>query len=297
MSRVRTALVTGSEGFIGRHMTRRLMLDGWTVEGCDIKTGRDCRDLFAVDDTRFDLVVHCAAIVGGRATIDGQPLRVATDLAIDSDFFQYVARSRPGRAVYFSSSAAYPIALQTGDPARRMTEPLIDAASALDPDAIYGWAKLTGERVAALVNADLDCVHVFRPFSGYGHDQDLDYPFPKFIDRARLRLDPFEIWGTGRQVRDWVHVDDVVDTVMAVLPESPTAVGPLNICTGRPTPFLVLADMVTKAAGYSPGFVTRPDAPTGVQYRVGDPTAMNAFHTAKVTLEEGIHRAFRAGGQ
>lgn len=286
------ALVTGSAGFIGRHVTARLRADGWAVHGVDVKDGVDCRTVFATD-CRFDLIVHCAAVVGGRWTIEREPLRVATDLAIDSDFFQFVHRTRPWRAVYFSSSAAYPVALQTGANAVALAESMLDLDDPRLPDVVYGWVKLTGEQVARLVNAERDVVHVFRPFSGYGPGQDLDYPFPSLVDRAMRRADPFDVWGDGAQCRDWVHVDDIVELVMRVLPESPSVVGPVNVCTGRATSFLDLANLVTAAAGYAPLVRTLPDAPTGVRYRVGDPVGMRQFHEAKITVEEGVSRALR----
>lgn len=291
---MRTALVTGSSGFIGRHIAGRLRADDWRVTACDIVFGRDCRALFATD-TKFDLVVHCAAIVGGRATIEREPLKVATDLAIDSDFFQYVARTKPWRAVYFSSSAAYPVRYQTGectltalgDP-QTLHESYIHLDHCDEPDAIYGWVKLTGERLARHVNAEGGKVHVFRPFSGYGVDQDLTYPFPALLTRAMNHEDPFDIWGTGEQVRDWVHVTDVVAAVMSVLEHEPKDVGPINICTGVPTPFFELADMLNSAVGHNPGYRFLRDAPTGVMYRVGDPTELHKFYTPKIDLETAI---------
>jgi hypothetical protein len=51
-------------------------------------------------------VVHLAAIVGGRSTIEGAPLSVAVDLSLDAELFNWALRTRPGRIVYFSSSAA-----------------------------------------------------------------------------------------------------------------------------------------------------------------------------------------------
>ena len=53
----------------------------------------DIRDFMRERSADFDLIMHCAAVVGGRLTIDGDPLRVATDLAIDADFFNWVVKA------------------------------------------------------------------------------------------------------------------------------------------------------------------------------------------------------------
>ena len=280
-------LVTGHRGFVGRHMM--LALHRHEIVGIDLVEGNDCRDFFRVDDTRFDLVIHLAAIVGGRLTIDGQPLQVATDLAIDSDMFQWAMRTRPRRIVYYSSSAAYPTRLQES---RELAFKLHEDDLRLDeihaPDQTYGWAKLTGEMLAGFAEAAGIPVHIFRPFSGYGEDQDASYPFGAFRDRARVHADPFEVWGTGQQVRDFIHIDDVVAATFAAVRQDFRE--PVNLCTGRPTSFLELAEMFTREAGYQPLIRPRSDKPVGVQYRVGDPTRMLQFYTPKITIEEGIRR-------
>ena len=128
--------------------------------------------------------IHAAAIVGGRAKIDGNPLALAVNLELDAAMFQWALRTRPGRVVYLSSSAAYPVGLQ----GTRDHRPLLEGDIQVDdfwpvfgtPDALYGWAKLTGERLAALARAEGVPVSVVRPFSGYSHDQSEDYPFPAF---------------------------------------------------------------------------------------------------------------------
>lgn len=293
MTRVRTAMVTGSKGLIGRAFSERLTADGWTVYGCDVKDGgMDCREFFK-DGNRVDLLLHAAAIVGGRAMIEGQPLSVATDLAIDSDFVQYVARVKPWRAVYFSSSAAYPIQYQSGVHAGPLSESDIELEYVRQPDAIYGWVKLTGEQVVRHANVGGASIHVYRPFSGFSTGQDLTYPWPSFIDRAQRRVDPFPIWGPGTQVRDWIHVSDIVNAVMATVDLDPAEVGPLNLCTGRGVSMLELAGMACAAAGYSPVFQTDLSAPTGVLHRVGDPTRMRQFYEPKILLEDAVDAAVR----
>jgi nucleoside-diphosphate-sugar epimerase len=203
-------------------------------------------------------------------------------------------RTRPWRAIYFSSSAAYPIKLQAADNNYRgaLQESFIDLDNPEMPDAVYGWVKLTGEQMARYANNAGANVHVFRPFSGYGADQDLDYPFPSFIKRALDRVETFDVWGTGEQVRDWVHVDDVVGAVLAIMSE-PVTIGPINIATGIPTSFYELADMVMSTAGHLAPIQTYPHAPTGVHYRVGSPANLEKFYIPKVSLAEGIDRALR----
>ena len=354
---MKTALVTGAEGFIGRHMTDALAASGWNVWGFDLPD--DARDYFRntmpshflTPPQEVDLIVHAAAVVGGRAKIDGNPLALAVNLELDAALFQWAARTKPGRVVYLSSSAVYPVWLQSAadpltaglhwrkpdpdmlnDPGarqrmreavkfspaslcptqarpghgtgcmcgawllrdendRKLSEASVDLGNPQQPDQLYGWCKLTGERLAMLARAEGVPVSVVRPFSGYGTDQSEDYPFAAMAARARRRDDPFEIWGTGDQVRDWIHVDDICAAILAMVRDGID--GPVNLGTGRAASMRELAGMFAAAAGYDPEFKTLPEKPAGVAYRVADVTRLSEFCTPAVSLEDGIERAIK----
>ena len=278
-------LITGDAGFVGRAFHRALAKQRHDITGIDLVNGKEVRHFFATDNTQFDIVIHLAAIVGGRMTIEGNPLSVASDLAIDADMFQWALRTRPKHIVYFSSSAAYPIFLQKLAYQQKLREIDINLEHIRTPDFTYGWAKLSGEMLASYARAEGLKVTVLRPFSGYGADQALDYPFPSFIERAKRKADPFEVWGRGTQVRDFVHIDDVVGATFAAVIND---VAVMNICSGRPTSFIELAEMVMLQANYLAPIKNNLDAPIGVEYRVGDPSRMLAVYEPKISLEEGI---------
>lgn len=280
-------LITGHKGFVGRNFVKKYI--NHDITGVDIKDGIDCRDFFKTCDTKFDLVIHLAAIVGGRATIEGNPLSVASDLSIDAEFFQWALKTRPHRIVYFSSSAAYPIRLQKT--AYKLKESDIDLTSVSNPDMTYGWAKLTGEYCIQYLQSEGLKTHIFRPFSGYGGDQDLDYPFPSYIKRGKNLENPFTIWGDGRQVRDFIHISDIVNAVDSAICQD--FLEPVNLGWGRPTSFNELCELVCKQVEYSPDVNHILGAPKGVDYRCCDNTKMLSFYKPKISLEDGIALALR----
>jgi nucleoside-diphosphate-sugar epimerase len=279
-------LITGADGFVGRHFQKQLEAADAEITALDIKSGGDCRDFFKESHESFDLVVHLAAIVGGRATIEGNPIGVATDLSIDAEMFNWAVRTEQQRIIYFSSSAAYPVDLQRQP--YRLREADIDLTDVRNPDFSYGWAKLTGELLAdyARRQAGIE-VYVFRPFSGYGEDQDLTYPFPSFIKRTVERSDPFEIWGDGNQVRDFIHIDDVVAASLKAVELGIQE--PVNLGWGRPTTFNQLAQLCFEVAGVRPKRIRHLiDKPVGVDYRCSDNSRLLSFYQPRITLEEGI---------
>lgn len=308
------ALVTGGCGFVGRHFTLNLIKRGYNVTVIDdLSTGLepsnwprflkpqsdfnfykvDARDYFKNSGESFDLVLHLAAVVGGRMTIEGDPLKVATDLAIDAMFFNWLSKlkTKPGKVVYFSSSAAYPIGLQTKSHNIKLSEDIIDFSKSIGvPDMTYGWSKLTGEFLVqhSVEKYGLDVV-IYRPFSGYGEDQDFTYPFPSIIRRVVQKEDPIVVWGSGNQTRDFIHIDDCVEGVL----ESMNKLRPgeaLNLTSGKGTSFFELAKMCMEITGHKVELKNDLSKPEGVFARVGNNSKMLKYYTPKINLRKGIER-------
>lgn len=247
---------------------------------------------------------HLASIVGGRAVIDGDPLLVATDLAIDALFFRWVVKNsaRIGRVLYASSSAAYPVDLQQAvgpEGSVALREDMISFQGNVGkPDMTYGWSKLTGEYLAILAaeryNVRVACV---RPFSGYGEDQDLSYPIPAIALRAARHENPMTVWGTGKQARDFVYIDDCVDAMLTIIERVSDGRG-VNIGTGRLTNFLEVAQMFVQLEGYRAEVKPMMEAPVGVQSRYCDPTLINSLGWRPSTsLQDGFGRVLQTARQ
>ncbi|MFM1815113.1 MAG: hypothetical protein RLZ98_1808 [Pseudomonadota bacterium] len=313
------ALVTGGAGFVGRHLVQHLLADGIDVVcvdnldalGSGMPPGswplfdptthrgfsfveEDCRSYFARVQDRFELVFHLAAVIGGRGVIEGRPFAVAQNLAIDADFWKWAAATRCGLVAYMSSSAAYPVALQREGSHVPLSEDMIDLDRQMGiPDMTYGWSKLSGEYLMRFYTSKLGGRAVaFRPFSGYGEDQSLDYPFPSICRRvlAQHGAERIEVWGSGRQERDFIHIDDCIAAILAGC-QALQSGGSVNLSSGTPTSFIALTRLAANIAGYDPVVEGRPDMPEGVFSRVGDRTLQESLGlTPKISLEEGLQR-------
>ncbi len=315
-------LITGAAGFVGRHFTKHFLEAGDEVHavdsivpltgGIDPEKGwplfdprgfkhfhyyrEDCRQYFLkTKDTDFDYTIHLAAMVGGREMIERNPLAVAEDLAIDADYWRWAKETRPRKTICFSSSAAYPIKFQREKGYRLLTEDLIDFADDIGmPDMSYGWAKLTHEYLARLAwqHHGIKSV-VYRPFSGYGEDQDDTYPFPSICKRvlANQGARTLTVWGTGEQMRDFIHISDCVAGVLKTMDQIDDARA-VNLSTGIFTSFKEFAKLAARLAGYNPEVVGMSDKPAGVFARGGDTTFQRKLgFQHKIAFESGIKRA------
>lgn len=256
---------------------------------------RYIQETYNIEFEKFSDVFHFAAIVGGRLKIDGDPLMVALDLSIDAEFFYWLTRHKPARVLYPSSSAAYPTSLQTTDGAIALSEGDIDFTKNLGtPDMTYGWTKLTGEFLALIAakhyGISIVCI---RPFSGYGEDQETDYPVPAIALRAAKMENPFEVWGSGKQGRDFVHIDDIIDFIFILL-DNVSDGSAYNIGSGKLTSFLELIEVFSKIADYKPTIKPLLDKPVGVHSRYCDMSLVEKKFgwKAKISLEEGMRRVF-----
>ena len=315
-------LITGGAGFVGRRFCQRFLDAGDEVHcvdpvaadtgGRDPDAGwplfnprdypnfhfyrEDCRTWFRRrTDDDFDYALHLAAMVGGRAMIENKPLAVADDLSIDAEYWQWAERVRPAKTICFSSSAAYPINYQREGDYRLLTEDMISFEGDIGmPDMSYGWAKLTCEYLAQLAFEKHGLKSVcYRPFSGYGEDQDDTYPFPSIIKRAIAHAGQpvLTVWGTGDQMRDFIHIEDCVDGVLSTMDKIDNAEA-LNLSTGIYTSFKQFARMAAEVVGYSPEVIGLSDQPAGVFARGGDVSKQAAYgFVAGISFAEGIRMA------
>jgi len=243
---------------------------------------------------QMDEAYHLASIVGGRMKIDGDPLAVGLDLGIDSAFFLWAAKVNfPSRILYASSSAAYPVNLQTEGKDIALSEDMIDFESGLSsPDFTYGWSKLTGEYLSRIAHKNYGLsVAVIRPFSGYGEWQEPVYPTPAIAMRAAAKIDPLYVWGTGEQSRDFVHIEDCITCMILAIEKIKDGTA-VNIGTGKATSFLELAALMADIVGYKPLIEGRSGKPVGVANRFCNPDftrELLGFYP-QISLRDGMSR-------
>lgn len=279
-------LVTGGCGFIGSHLTNRLLNDGHHVVVVDnLSTGRrqnmsdqadiivdDVLNLAAIWDTigEIDGCFHLAAVASVQKSIEAWH---ATHLVNQGAFVQLLeliaASADPMIPIVYASSAA----VYGDNPALPLTE-----SHATQPISAYGSDKLgcenharTGSLSRGLRTTGL------RFFNVYGPRQDPASPYSGVISIfARRALDglPITVFGDGDQSRDFIYVDDVVSAFIAAANRQNESAEVFNVCTGQET---TLNDLITVLSDTVPHpvSVNYIDPKAGdIRHSVGDPGLM-----------------------
>jgi GDP-4-dehydro-6-deoxy-D-mannose reductase len=258
-------LVTGADGFVGRHLVERARAAGWDVHAAEGDlTQEECVSR-AVEVIRPNVVIHLAS---ARRLAERDPwsaLRVELDMA--SALLRTLAREVPGATVLAAGSAAQ---YGTGLP-RPLKE--IDATPAVSP---YGAIKTVLEQVftSPALTGRLRTIWC-RSFNHAGPGQGPEAPLGSWVRQllaAERRGGGIIRTGALEPVRDVLDVRDVADYYLALV-SAPLARGVVNVCSGQPRRLSELAAMVVAQASAPVTIEPDPSLERAVDppYVVGDP--------------------------
>lgn len=308
-------LVTGGCSFIGSHLSDALLARGARVTIVDdlssgtldnvrhLKGNAAARiveeDLFSPGAAEkavagMQHVFHLAATHGGRGFIDLHQAGCSTNLALDGLMIRAAHKAGVEKFTFASSGCVYPDHLQH-DPSEvlYLTEDLVKPP--YDADNLYGWAKLMCELTLRAYHRDygMKCASL-RYFTAYGERCLENHAVIAMIARAFVKQDPFIVWGTGEQIRNWTHVSDIVEgTILAAEKiDDGTAV---NLGTMERTRVIDAAREILRRTGVKSELKPDPTKPTGPYNRVCDNSLARKLlgWEPKVSFSEGLDRTIR----
>jgi UDP-glucuronate 4-epimerase len=308
-------LVTGGAGFIGSHLSERLVARGDDIVIVDsfdpyydprikrrniarVLTSGNARlieadicDHAAVDaelgDDAIDAIIHLAARAGVRPSLERPLDYVRTNIEGTQSLLE-IARARGIRPFVFgSSSSVY------GD---STPVPFRESEPANDPISPYAATKRAGELLcnayAHLYGMSIACV---RLFTVYGPRQRPDLAIHKFA-RLMARGAEIPLYGDGTTERDYTYIDDIVDGLVAALDwctvSAPGAFETANLGESRTTSLARLVEILSAELGVTPRIQRLPEQPGDVQRTFADVSkARELFgYDPATTVEEGIRR-------
>lgn len=302
-------LVAGGSGFLGTNLALRLASQGAKLRltlhekplqaafpqadivQADLRTPQDCAR--AVEG--MDYVFICSAHTSGAAAIRGTPLaHITPNVLINTLMLEAAHRAKVAKLCFISTGAAYP---PTGTRPVSESE-MFDA----DPPDVYfpaGWMKRYAEILCRTYSekiADPMPTVVVRPSNVYGPYDKFDFALSHvtaaLIRRVVERQAPFEVWGTGDDIRDLIYVDDFIDGLLAAF-ACPRPYFVVNICSGHGHSVKQLLSTLLKVDGFSDADVRfNPSRPSTIPARLMDDTVARTElgFQPRISLEQGLRR-------
>jgi UDP-glucuronate 4-epimerase len=319
-------LITGTAGFIGFHLAKRLLDDGHFVTGFDGMTPyydvrlKERRHAILARSNGFrpvigmledkaaleraaeigepDIIVHLAAQAGVRYSLENPKAYVDSNLIGSWNILELAKATQPKHLLLASTSSIY---------GANEKIPFAETDRADEPMTLYAATKKSGELMAhSYAHLYKVPTTAFRFFTVYGPWGRPDMALFKFVD-CILNGRPIEIYGEGRMSRDFTYIDDLVEGIvrlMDVIPAEDNRIAEIdtlshhapfrivNVGGGQPVELMRFVETVEAAVG-------RPAIRTMLPMQQGDvprtfaaPDLLNSLtgFTPSISVEEGVRR-------
>jgi UDP-glucose 4-epimerase len=317
-------LVTGGASFIGSHLVDSLIKRGAiVVVADDFSSGRLSNleyplkragsnawvyqdltvwkgDLKEKSFTRsvtqdIDVIFHLAALHGGRGYIDTHPSECCSNMILDQLVFEEGCKSGVEKICFASSACVYPTHLQAETGSSYLlreedADPFVRGRAF--PDLEYGWAKLMGEMALRAYHRQFGIKTAsVRIFTAYGPRENETHAIIALIAKAFIKMDPYIVWGTGEQDRNFTYVEDIVNA-LAIAAEKIEDGFPINAGRNDRITLNQAAELVFDIVGWRPNVIKHDlTKPQGVSSRAADLTKVkNLGWVPQVSYKEGFKK-------
>ena len=309
---MKNILITGGAGFIGSHLTTRLLSEGdWQVTVVDdfndfydpsIKRENvsvfaanpqfrlheaDIRDPEALErvfsDTRFDCIVHLAARAGVRPSLKEPRLYLETNVNGTLNLLELARRDGVKQFIFGSSSSVYGINAKV---------PFSESDPIFNPISPYAATKAAGELICHTYTHLYDMrIVCLRFFTVYGARQRPDLAIHKFAKLISAGT-PIPVFGDGSTRRDYTYVDDIIAGVRAAMDYEGSNYEVINLGESRTVELRELIGILENALGKRAEIDRQPMQPGDVPQTFADITKARALlgYNPQTQIEEGIRK-------
>lgn len=294
----RRVWVAGETGMVGRAILRAL-------RDCEILSAphaaldlTDQAATFAwIKHNRPHAIFMAAARVGGIGANAAQPADFIRDnLAIAQNVIEGAHRADVPRLLFLGSSCIYP---------RNAAQPIREDALMTGPlektNEAYAVAKIAGLKMCQFYKAQYGHSYMSAmPTNLYGpydrFDKNASHVIPammmKFHTAVKMRAPHVFLWGTGRPLREFLHVDDLAAALIRMM-ENYNGDAPVNIGSGDEISIAGLAALMKKVTGFEGSIIYDASRPDGTPRKLLDSSIMRAMDWAPIiSLEEGLQDVY-----
>jgi len=304
----KNVLVAGGAGFVGVNLINELLKRGATVRGtvhkkppvikdpgveyvtADLTKPEDC----AKAAGNMDYVFMCAANTSGAAVIEKTPLvHVTPNVVMNTLMLEAAYKAGVEKYLWLSSNTVYPVA---DHPVKE------DEMMSGEPFEKYysvAWMKRFGEILCEMYATKIKepmTTIVVRPANIYGIYDDFawetSHVVPALIRKAIERMDPLEVWGDGKDIKDLIYVEDFVEGILLAM-EKMEEYDPINIGTGVPVTVRDVLNAALDAEGYTDAKIAYDTSkPSMIPKRLIDVSKAEKVlgFKARTTLADGVRK-------
>ena len=294
--------VAGHRGLVGSAIVRRLQADGYdnlllrTSKELDLREQAEVRAFFETE--RPNYVILAAARVGGILANDTYPAEFIYDnLMMEANIIDAAYRYKVKKLLALGSTCIYPkMAPQPLKEEYLLTGPLEPT------NEWYAVAKIAGIKLCQAYRRQYGCHFIAAmPTNLYGPGDNFDlknsHVLPALIRKfhaAKENDDPsVTLWGTGKPLREFLHVDDLADACLFLL-ENYDSEEIVNIGVGEDLSIAELAAIVCEVVRFEGGIVYDSTKPDGTPRKLVDVSRINGlgWH-ARIGLREGVMQTYQ----
>jgi GDP-L-fucose synthase len=294
--------VAGHHGLVGSAIWRALEARGYEKLIGKRSKELDLRDPMAVDaffdEQRPDFVFLAAAKVGGIQANNTYPAEFISDnLRIQVNVIDAARLHGTTKLLFLGSSCIYP---------KFATQPIQESSlltGLLEPtNDSYAIAKIAGVLQLQANRRQFGVPYISAmPTNLYGPGDNFDlqnsHVLPALmrkIHEAKINGEPqVTVWGTGKPLREFLHVDDLADASIMLMERYDDS-APINIGVGEDLSILELAQLIVRVIGYDGELVFDSSKPDGTPRKLLDVTRLHALGwKARIGLEDGIRSTYQ----
>lgn len=293
--------VAGHRGLVGSAIVRLLRAEGFdnlvvkTHHELDLTEQKAVEDFFAKEQPQY--VFLAAAKVGGiyaNNTYRGE--FIYHNLMIQSNVIEAARRHAIQRLLFLGSSCIYP---------RDCAQPMQESALLTGPlettNEPYAIAKIAGLKLCEAYNNQYGTSFAaVMPTNLYGPGDNFDlnnsHVLPallrKFHEAKMANIPHVTVWGSGKPLREFLHVDDMAAACLFVMQQRTTEL--LNVGSGQEVAISELAQLIQEIVGYQGGVIFDSDKPDGTPRKLLDTSKLSLLGwQARISLREGIEQTYR----